>query len=357
MPVVLGAPPLDCRGVRTPAEWEPHERTLMGWPCRADLWGETMDQARADYAAVANAVAAFEPVTMIANAGADAADARAACTAGVEIVELPLDDSWLRDCGPIYTVDDDGSARTAVHFGFNAWGEKFPPWDRDAAVGRLIAEHLGDPVVEGGMVLEGGSILVDGAGALLTTEQCLLNPNRNPSMSREEIEATLRARLGVETIVWLGMGMLEDRDTDGHVDLIAAFVPPGDEVAAGAPPAGESSQGASRVLLQVVDEDNPNHPHCQKNLNVLVSSGVQVIEMPYLPYDTVAGERVAGSYLNFYICNGGVIVPVAAAETDEAALAIIAGCYPGREVVPVPGLVLAYGGGGPHCITQQVPLV
>jgi agmatine deiminase len=310
----------------------------MGWPCRADLWGETMDPARADYATVANAIAAFEPVTMIANAGADAADARAACTAGVEIVELPLDDSWLRDCGPIYVVDDDGAGRTAVHFGFNAWGEKFPPWDRDAAVGRLIAEHLGDPVIEGGMVLEGGSILTDGAGTLLTTEQCLLNPNRNPSMSREEIEATLRDRLGAESFLWLGMGLLEDRDTDGHVDLIAAFTRPGE------------------VLLQTVPEGNPNFANCQKNLTVLVSSGVQVVELPYLPYATVAGETVAGSYLNFYICNGGVIVPVAGADTDAAALEIIAGCYPGREVVAVPGLVLAYGGGGPHCITQQVPL-
>jgi agmatine deiminase len=297
-----------------------------------------MDQARADYAAVANAVAAFEPVTMIANAGRDAAEARAACTAQVTIVELPLDDSWLRDCGPIYVVGDDAASRTAVHFGFNAWGEKFPPWERDAAVGRLIAEQLGDPVIEGGMVLEGGSILTDGAGTLLTTEQCLLNPNRNPSMSRETIEATLRDRLGVHTILWLGMGLLEDRDTDGHVDLIAAFTKPGE------------------VLLQTVAEDNPNHPHCQKNHSVLVSLGVQVVELPYLPYATVAGETVAGSYLNFYLCNGGVVVPVAGADTDAAALEIIAGCYPGREVVPVPGLVLAYGGGGPHCITQQVPL-
>jgi agmatine deiminase len=297
-----------------------------------------MDQARADYATVANAIAAFEPVTMIANAGGQAAAARAACASGVEIVELPLDDSWLRDCGPIYVVDDDGAGRTAVHFGFNAWGEKFPPWDRDAAVGRLIAEHLGDAVVEGGMVLEGGSILTDGAGTLLTTEQCLLNPNRNPSLSREEIEATLRDRLGVDTILWLGMGLLEDRDTDGHVDLIAAFTRPGE------------------VLLQTVAEDNPNFEHCQKNHAVLVSSGVRVVELAYLPYATVAGETVAGSYLNFYICNGGVIVPVAGADTDAAALETIARCYPGREVVPVPGLVLAYGGGGPHCITQQVPL-
>jgi agmatine deiminase len=230
--------------MRTPAEWEPHERTLMGWPCRADLWGETIAQARADYAEVANAVAAFEPVTMIANPGADAQAARAACGAGVEVVELPLDDSWLRDCGPIYVYDDAG-VRVAVHFGFNAWGEKFPPWDRDAAVGRLIAERLGDPVVDGRIVLEGGSITTDGLGTLLTTEQCLLNPNRNPSLSREQIEDILRSRLGVQRILWLGMGLLEDRDTDGHVDLIAAFTDPG------------------RALLQTVDEDNPNFEHCE----------------------------------------------------------------------------------------------
>jgi agmatine deiminase len=325
--------------MRTPAEWEPHERTLMGWPCRAELWGETIAQARADYAEVANAVAAFEPVTMIANAGADAQAARAACGAGVEIVELPLDDSWLRDCGPIYVYDDAG-ARTAVHFGFNAWGERFPPWDRDAAVGRLIAQRLADPVVDGGMVLEGGSIITDGHGTLLTTEQCLLNPNRNPSLSREQIEDTLRSRLGVQRILWLGMGLLEDRDTDGHVDLIAAFTEPG------------------RALLQTVPESNPNFEHCEENRRRLSHAGVEVTELPVLPYVEVTGETVAASYLNFYICNGGVIVPVTAADTDTdaQALAIIAAAYPGREVVAVPGSVIAYGGGGPHCITQQVPV-
>jgi agmatine deiminase len=319
-----------------PAEWEPHERTLMGWPCRLDLWGKTLDQARADYAAVANAVAAFEPVTMIANPGPDAGDARGALSENVEIVELALDDSWLRDCGPIYVYDDDGR-RLAVHFAFNAWGEKFPPWDNDAVVGRLIAERLGDRVVESSMVLEGGSILTDGRGTLLTTEQCLLNPNRNPSMSREQIESELRARLGVERIVWLGMGLLEDRDTDGHVDLIAAFTATG------------------HVLLQTVAEDNPNFEHCVENRARLHAAGIEVTELPLLPYATVAGELIAASYLNFYICNRAVIVPVASADTDGHALEIIAAAYPGREVVPVPGLLLAYGGGGPHCITQQVP--
>ena len=307
----------------------------MGWPCRPELWGDTLEQARADYAAVANAVAAFEPVTMIANPGADAAGARAACGSGVEIVELGLDDSWLRDSGPIYVYA--GGVRQARHFGFNAWGEKFPPWDRDAAVGGLIARELGDPVVTSSLVLEGGSILTDGTGTLLTTEQCLLNENRNPTWSREQIEDELKARLGVQRIVWLGMGLLEDRDTDGHVDMIAAFVAPGE------------------VLLQVAAPDNPNHSHCVENRSRLKAAGLSVRELEPLPYVEVAGEPVVASYLNFYICNRGVIVPVTGADTDEQALATIADCYPGREVVSVPGRVIAFGGGGPHCITQQVP--
>jgi agmatine deiminase len=308
----------------------------MGWPCRTELWGETMEQARADYATVANAVAAFEPVTMIANPGQDAALARAACSGDVEIVQLGLDDSWLRDCGPIYVLDDGG--RIAVHFRFNAWGERYPPWDQDAAIGRLIAERLGDAVREAPLVLEGGSILTDGRGTLLTTQQCLLNPNRNPSLSREEIEAMLREHLGVESVVWLGQGLVEDRDTDGHVDLIAALTRPG------------------HALLQSVPEENPNYAHCVENRSRLEAAGIAVTEMPHLPYAEVAGEPIAAGYLNFYICNGGVIVPVAGADTDSEALRLIAGAYPDHEVVAVPGLVLAYGGGGPHCITQQVPV-
>jgi len=309
----------------------------MGWPCRTELWGDTLAQARADYAAVANAVAAFEPVTMIANAGSEAAQARAACAAAVEIVELGLDDSWLRDTGPIYTYSDDGE-RIAVHFGFNAWGQKFEGFDRDAAVGGEIARRLGDRVVDGRMVLEGGSVLTNGAGTLLTTEQCLLHPNRNPSLDREQIESKLASALGIETFIWLGQGLVEDRDTDGHVDLIAAFT------------------RRNRVLLQTVEPNNPNHDNCEENVRRLQAAGLDVVELPLLPYAEVAGERVAGSYMNLYICNGAVIVPVADQDSDEEALAIIAAEFRGREVVPVPGLVLAFGGGGPHCITQQVPV-
>jgi len=324
--------------MRFPAEWERHERTLMGWPCRLDLWGETLVQARADYATVANAIAEFEPVTMIANPGADAAQARAACSAKVEVLELPIDDSWLRDCGPIY-VTDEGGRRRAVHFGFNAWGEKFLPFDRDAEVGRLVALALGDEVREAPMILEGGSIHTDGHGTILTTEQCLLNPNRNPGMTREQIELTLGDQLGAERIVWLGNGLIEDRDTDGHVDLIAAFTPGGE------------------VLLQTVPDDNPNYADCEENRARLDAAGIAVTEMPHLPYVEVAGEVVAAGYLNFYVCNDALIVPITGADPDAEALARVAAAFPGREVIGVPGDVLSYGGGGPHCITQQVPAV
>ena len=256
----------------------------------------------------------------------------------MEIVELALDDSWLRDCGPIYTFGDDGS-RVAVHFGFNAWGEKFTPFEADAAVGALVAERLGDSVREAEMVLEGGSILTDGAGTLLTTEQCLLHPSRNPGLGRAQIEAVLAENLGVSTFLWLAQGLVEDRDTDGHVDLIAAFTAPG------------------RVLLQAAPAGNPNADGCAENAARLRAAGIEVVDFELLPYVEVAGETVVASYLNFYLCNGAVIVPVTGEDPDRdaRALTLIAAEYPGREAVPVPGAVIAYGGGGPHCITQQVP--
>jgi agmatine deiminase len=324
--------------MRWPAEWEPHERTLMGWPCRLELWGETIGQACEAFATVANAIAEFEPVTMVANLGRDAARARAACGRNVEIVELPLDDSWLRDCGPIYVYNDTGR-RVATHFRFNAWGEKFSGWDRDAAVGRLVAAVLEDELRSAPIVLEGGSILGDGAGLLLTTEQCLLNPNRNPSLGRGEIESSLSEFLGAREIVWLGRGLVEDRDTDGHIDLIASFT------------------GPRRALLQTVPADNVNCANCCENLERMSASGIEVVEFPFLAYSNVAGETVAVSYLNCYLCNGAVIVPVSGADSDSEALALIGQAFQGREVVSVPGAVLAYGGGGPHCITQPVPLL
>jgi agmatine deiminase len=320
-----------------PAEWAPHERTIMGWPCREEIWGDQLQQAKDDYAATANAVAAFEPLTMVCADAQGADEARAALTGEVEVVELPIDDSWLRDSGPIFVLDDEGR-RAGVHFGFNSWGEKFKPYDADAAIGGLLVERLGDRCYDAPFVLEGGSVAVDGEGTLLTTEQCLLHPNRNPDLSREEIEQGLRDFLGVEHVVWLGQGLAEDRDTDGHVDLIAAFIAPG------------------RVLLQSTPPGTPSSERMADNRSRLVAAGLEVVEFPLLPTLDIGGEEVAVGHLNFYLCNGAVIVPVAGLTTDAEALERIGAAYPDREVVGVPGGVIAFGGGGPHCITQQVPV-
>jgi agmatine deiminase len=319
-----------------PAEWAPHERTIMGWPCREEIWGGELARAKADYAATANAVAAFEPLTMVCADAEAAAEARAALTGDVEIVEFAIDDSWLRDSGPIFVLDD-GGTRAGVHFRFNSWGEKFVPYDGDAAVGGALVDRLGDRRYDAPFVLEGGSIAVDGEGTLLTTEECLLHPNRNPGLSREEIEQGLREFLGVEHVVWLGQGLVEDRDTDGHVDLIAAFTRPGE------------------VLLQSTPPGTPSSERMADNRSRLVAAGLEVVDFPILPALEIGGEDVAVSHLNFYLCNGGVIAPVAGAPTDAEALERLGAAYPGREVVGVPGGVIAFGGGGPHCITQQVP--
>jgi agmatine deiminase len=319
-----------------PAEWAPHERTLMAWPARHQLWGSQLAQAKEDYAATATAVASFEPLTMVCADEGAAAEARAALPGEVDVIVEPIDDSWLRDSGPIFVTGSDGR-RAGVHFGFNAWGEKFHPFDKDAAIGGRLVQLVGDPSYRAPLILEGGSICVDGEGTLITTEQCLLHPSRNPDLSREQIEQHLIDELGLERVVWLGLGLVEDRDTDGHVDLIAAFTKPGE------------------VLLQMVPEGNPNYDNCRENAARLQDAGIDVVEMPHLPYSEVEGETVACGYMNFYLCNDAVIVPVCGADTDPDALSWIAEAYPGREAVPVPGAVIAWGGGGPHCITQQVP--
>jgi len=323
---------------RMPAEWAPHERTIVCWPARETMWRERFGAAKAEHAAVVNAIAAFEPVTLAVDP-AQEAEARAAVRGDVDVAAIGLDDSWARDSGPIFVIG--GGSRAGVDFGFNAWGEKFAPYDRDVAFGARVLEHLGEERVDAGdLVLEGGSIAVDGEGTLITTEQCLLHPSRNPELSREQIEARLRETLGVERIVWLGLGLVEDADTDGHVDNICAWIEPG------------------RVLLQTVaDEADPNFEHCRENVRRLGEAGIEVVELDVLPRLEGDGPPTVVPYVNFYVANRALIVPVTGAETDAAALELLAGLYPGREAVAVSGTTLAHGGGGVHCITQQVPAV
>jgi agmatine deiminase len=321
-----------------PAEWEPHDLCLMEWPTltRADLWAQHFDQAKRDYATVATAIAAFEPVLMVCSPEQEA-EARRSCGEGVEVLPIPIDDSWMRDNGPIFVTDGSGRA-AAVHFRFNSWGERYHPYDKDAAVPAALASHFGIRRYEAPFVLEGGSFFVDGEGTLITTEQCLLNPNRNPTMSREQIEQGLREYLGVETIVWLGLGHSTDRDTDGHVDGIAQYVRP-----------------ATVVLLVPEDPQDPDHERGHENLERLRRArDARDREFDVVPFHT--GRPGIVPYLNFYLPNGGVVVPVAGRPEDEEALEQIAELFPARETVPVPGETLCYGGGGPHCITQQVPV-
>ncbi len=326
-----------------PAEWDPHAGTIMCWPTREEIWAGRRDHAAADHATIAAAIARFEPVTMVAPPHL-VEEAAAACGEGVEVVELPIDDSWARDSGPIQAVAADGS-RVVVGVGFNAWGGKFAPFEDDARLARRWAARQGEPVLEVDLVLEGGSVTVDGRGTVVTTEQCLLHPNRNPDLTRAAIEERLGAALGTVRTVWIPFGLVLDADTDGHVDNVAAFVRPG------------------LVLVQGCgDPLEPDHERLGINLRCLrgapdaAGEPLEVVEVPVLPFTEVAGERVPVPYLNLYLCNGAAIVPVCGHPADDEVLGLIAEQLPGREVVPVPGAVLALGGGGPHCITQQIPV-
>ncbi|MER8185100.1 agmatine deiminase family protein [Kitasatospora sp. NPDC094015] len=328
---------------RMPAEWTEHERCLMAWPTRAELWGATFEEVKREYAQVARAIAEFEPVTMVACPG-QGEEARGLCGDGVEVVELPLDDSWFRDSGPIFVLGPAGE-RAGVDFRFNAWGGKHHPFDTDDRIAGVLLEHLGVERIDSRMILEGGAITVDGEGTLITTEQCLLNPNRNPGMSKAEIEAELIAKLGVSTVIWLPYGGLLDTETDGHVDGVCAFVAPG------------------KVVVQLpADPAHPDHERMRANLAVLEAAvdakgrRLEVVPLPQSAFVQVDGKETEVGYLNFYVANGGVVVPVAGHPEDEGALAVLAAALPGRKVVGVRARVIAYGGGGIHCITQQVPV-
>ena len=324
--------------MRMPAEFAPHERTVMCWPTRRSIYGSRFDEAKRAHATVARTISGFEPVTMIAN-DSDIDDAVALCGPTVDVVALPIDDSWFRDTGPIYVVD--GGVRTGTQWRFNGWGNKFVPHDADAQLARRWLELCDEPIRSIDMVLEGGSINVDGAGSLVTTEQCLLHPNRNPGMSRDEITERLRTELGCASIVWLPFGLALDDDTDGHVDNVAAFVAP------------------NTVVMQGCDDPREeDHERCAANLAAARDAGLTVHEVPVLPFVEIDDQRVCIPYLNFYFVNGGVIVPTSGHPADADMLALIGEWVGDRDVVGLDvGTILALGGGGIHCITQQVPSV
>lgn len=325
-------------GYSMPAEWDDHAGCLMSWPTRAQLWGNRLDEAKRDYAAVARAIVDFEPLFVVCPPGSEP-EVRDRCGSKVQVVAAPLDDSWIRDNGPIFVRDSRGRV-AAVNFRFNAWGERWHPYDSDDALPRRLAEFFGVEIFDAPMVLEGGAFFVDGEGTLLTTEQCLLNPNRNPTLTRGEIEQTLREYLGVSQVIWLPFGHSLDvgpEGTDGHVDGIAQYLSPG------------------QIVLEVPRDPQASEFASGRRNRESLNDVVDAAGRPLVVSELDPPPDAAVAYCNYYLANDAVIVPISGDSRDDGPLEQLGRLHPNRKVVGVPGEVLAYGGGGPHCITQQIP--
>jgi agmatine deiminase len=322
--------------VRQPPEWAEHEWVWIGFPSHGDLWEDDLEPARLEVAAFAAAVhadGAGEEVRLVAADPASARSARALAPFAT-VLQEPFGDIWLRDTGPI--VLKSGRDRQLRSFRFNGWGGKYE-LEGDDTVGLRLAEGAGMEAVRHDWVLEGGAIDVDGTGLAVTTEQCLLNPNRNPGMTREEVEARLREQLGIERLLWLGEGLLNDH-TDGHVDNLARFV------------------AENRLAIPEADHAlDPNRDIYEDAARRAEAFGVEVVRIPSPGPTERDGEIVPASYMNFYIGNAAVVVPLYGQPNDHAAVKAIGALFPGRRAVGFEADHVLTGGGSFHCISQQVP--
>jgi agmatine deiminase len=350
-------------GYRMPGEFEPHAGTWMLWPQRPDNWRLGGKPAQRAFVAVADAISRFEPLTMGVNHD-QFENARNLLPPRVRVVEISSNDAWMRDIGPSFVVDGRGGLR-AVDWVFNAWGGLYDglyfPWDKDDLVPQKLCEILAVDRYRAPFVLEGGSIHVDGEGTVITTEECLLSPGRNPAMSREEIERGLCDYLGAEKVVWLGRGFDPD-ETTGHVDDVACYVRPGVVAIAWTDDPEDWRYEIMRDNLERLEKATDARGRrlqierlpCPTDVTITGDEawGVDAVEGT-LPRR--AGDRMPATYVNFYICNGGVVMPVFDDPQDEAARETMRRLFPGRAVVTVPGREIVLGGGNVHCITQQQP--
>jgi len=334
-------------GFRMPAEWEPHAATWLSWPHKESSWPGKLERIPPIWVEMVRALAGGEAVNILVNDAAPAARVRALLDGAgvplgnVHLHEVPTDDAWMRDHGPTFVTR--GGEYLLVDWIYNAWGGKYPPWEQDDQVPKALEGILCMRRVEPGIVLEGGSIEVDGAGTLITTEQCLLNPNRNPRLGRAEIEQHLCDYLGARRVLWLGDGILGD-DTDGHVDDLTRFVAPA-------------------TVVTVVEDDpaDPNHAVLQDNLRRLQSMRdaadrpLRVVTLPMPAPVEYDGQRLPASYANFYIGNAAVLVPIFDCANDAVALATLSELFPGRRIVGITATDLVWGLGAFHCVTQQQP--
>ncbi|MEQ1549903.1 agmatine deiminase family protein [Sphingorhabdus sp.] len=319
-------------------EWDPHERVWIGFPSDPVAWGEPLAEAQRQIAAFANAVhdgGRGETVHLIAKGAEATARARDLCDDGVIIEDRLIGDIWLRDTGCI--LAGSGSDRIARNFGFNGWGNRFD-YEGDQTIGRELAEAAGFPVTDCDWVLEGGSIDVDGEGLAVTTVDCLLHLNRNPALDRPAIEALLARDLGIDRLLWLGDGLANDH-TDGHVDNLARFV-----------------AASHLVIPEARDADDPNAAVYADAQRLAEAFGCKVTALPSVGRFEQDGEAVPASYMNFYIGNSAVVVPVYGSRYDDAALSALETLFPGRKIIGLRADAVLTGGGSFHCSSQQIPI-
>lgn len=351
MPQILSGFPHE-QGYAMPAEWAPHSATWMSWPFDDEMWHGHLAEVRQEYASLVRTLARFEPVHLLVRDEEASQSARAALGSCPQLTfhSVPLDDVWLRDNGPIFIKREKALSMpqqahlTFVNWRFNSWGEKYE-WDLDNDAPLAIAQSLKMPYFDVDLVMEGGSLEVNGLGACLTTEQCLLSPKRNPKLSKGDIEKYLHQYLGLDQIIWLKRG-LEGDHTDGHIDTISRFV------------------GTHTVLSSICkDESDANFSTMQENLEALrkvrLKDGrpLEVIPLP-LPETRLElsdGTRLPPTYANFYIANGCVLVPQYGDSQDQVALNLLKPLFPDREVIGLKSRFIIEGGGSFHCLTQQQP--
>lgn len=333
--LIAGSTPF-ADGFHYPAEWEDHESTIMAMPPQQNWngYGIPMQHVRAQWANVANTLSEYEPVLMVVDPH-ERRHATRILSSAIEIIELPVNDGWSRDSGPMFVVNGHGERRVAG-FIFNGWGAKFPPYADDALLKARLCRHLDVPMYPIDFCLEGGAVAVDGEGTVLTTEQCLLNENRNTAVVRGDVEKTLNASLGTKKVIWLGKGLVPDPVTDGHIDGLAAFAEPG------------------TVLLHTTDDrSDPNYRICldaKRRLQEATDASGRRIEVVEVPLD---GDV---SNINFYIANGCILVPITKdRRQDERPMGVLKEVFADYDVIGIDCNVLGEGGGGIHCITQQVP--
>ncbi len=351
-------------GFRMPGEFEPHQGCWMLWPERCDTWRLGAKPAQKAFTEVAAAISAFEPVT-VGVSHSQYENARFRLADAIRVVELSSNDAWMRDVGPMFVVNGRGELR-GVDWRFNAWGGLkegcYFPWDLDDRVAWKVLEMERVQRHRAPLVLEGGSIHVDGQGTLITTKECLLNPNRNPELTQDDIEGCLRNYLNVEKVIWLDQGVYMD-ETNGHVDNLCCFVKPGEVVLSWTDDPNDPQHAISKRAYEILSRARDArgraltiHKIHQPGPLYLTQEEQDGLDCIATAQPRKAGDRLAGSYINFYIANQGVIVPRFDDPFDKPAMEILADLFPGSKVIGVPGREILLGGGNIHCITQQQPL-